>query len=255
MAARPRTLGQVVLVERHLRQQDNRVGADLRKRIKNENLTLGSNRVYHPDDVDAPSTAREPDTRKPVALKVGEALREAMEHSVRALDTVATKDTTNQHARAGIIVGTTTLIENVPMSHLLFLEDYLAEWRAFLDELPVLNPTRHWTLDPGTGEYRADPEENIRFIKEVVPLVLHPGTDKHPPQTQPLQKDIRVGRYVTENLSGAIPENTKKELLHRISMLIVAVKDAIARANQTPVIEVQEGAPLLGFVLGEFARP
>ena len=73
-------------------------------------------------------------------------------------------------------------------------------------------------------------------------------TGKHPPQVQAIEKRIQVGHYTTTSLSGAIKESRKRELLERSDTLINAVKDAIARANQTPATEITEGETLFGFL-------
>ncbi len=249
MADRVRTLGQVIGVERHLRQADIDAGKVLKKNIQSEALTQGLTKRYIPDDPDAPSTAREPDQYKAIAVRAEDALREAARYAIPVMDTVATKDRTNQHANADIIIGGSVLVPGVPMSHLLWLEHYLVEWKGYLTALPVLNPTRNWTLDEGTGLYKSEPEEQVRFAKEVASLVLIPPTDKHPGQAQPYNRETRTGKYITTILSGAVRESRKKELIAKTDLLLGAVKDAIARANHTPVTEVSEGETILGFLL------
>lgn len=249
MPDRARTLGQVIGVEKLTRQKDNLVGAELKKKVQSEPLIKGLTKVYFPDDENAPSTAREPDQYKAVAVTAENALAEAAKYSAAALDVVATKDAANQHARADIVVNGETLVPDVPVSHLLFLENYIGEWKGFLAALPVLDPTRHWTISNGTGVHRADTEETVRFTKEVVPLVLHPGTPQHPPQVQAINKDTRVGRYETTILSGAVDEKRKKHLLDNADTLLAAIKDAIAVANRTTVAEKEEGTVLLDFLL------
>jgi hypothetical protein len=161
------------------------------------------------------------------------------------MDVVATKDRTNQNANADLIVDGEVMIASVPVSHLLWLEDYLAEWRKLLAVLPVLNPTRNWTPDKGRAIYVSDTEETSRFLKKTVPLVLHPGNDRHAPQAQPIVEETEVGKYAATELSGAVLESRKKQLLANADVLQAAVKDGIARANQTVAVEVTEGELLL----------
>ena len=248
--ARTRILAQVVGVETAARQKDNDTGKDLLKRVQSEALTTGHNKVFTPlqdPEESGTLTVHEPNSFKPVALTVPDSLKEAMTHAIPALDIVATKDKTNQSANADVLIDGSPLLTGVPVSHLLWLEKYLTEWRKFISVLPVLNPTKKW--NPGdSGIYVSDPEETGSFTKEIVPLVLHPGTDKHPPQVQAIEKRIQVGHYTTTSLSGAIKESRKRELLERSDTLINAVKDAIARANQTAATEVTEGETLFGFL-------
>jgi hypothetical protein len=248
-----RTLSQVIGVLTAVRQKDNDMGTELKKKVQSETLTTGLSKVYTPDaDPDEEGargilTARQPNSYKAVAVRVEDALKEAMEYSVPAMDAVATNDKTNQVASADIVVNGTPLARDVPISHLLWLEKYLGEWRKFIALLPTLDPTKNWTLDDGV--YKSDTVKQGSFVKEVVPLVLHPGTDKHPPQVQAIEKSVHVGEYANTSLSGAVYDSRKKELLDRADLLIRAVKDAAARANQTLAIEVREGEAILGFLL------
>jgi hypothetical protein len=250
-----RTLGQVAGVMMAIRKKDGDVGKELQKRIQAEALTTGLSKVFTPktessNEVEnAALHARHPDKYKPVAVKAEDALREMMKYAVPAMDVAASVDRANQSANASIIIAGKPLVEDVPVSHLLWMVDYLGEWRKATSLLPVLNPTKNWTpLENGTFE--SDPEVTASNEKDLVPIVLHEGNDKHPPQVQLVQKDmIYVGKYTARDLSGAIPESRKKELLDRCDLVITAVKDAIARANQTPAPEIREGEIILGFLL------
>lgn len=250
MEGRARTLGQVIGVEKHLRQADNDAGKVIKKNVQSEGLVKGLTKIYVPDDADAPSTAREPDQYKAVAVKVEDVLREAMRYAIPAMDVTATKDKTNQIANADIILGDgTVLVPEVPVSHLLWLEHYLGDWKGLLAILPTLDPTKLWTLDEGMGIFKDDPVEQVRFAKEQAALVAIAPTDKHPGQWAPYVKETRTGKYTSTVLSGAVKESRKKELIAKADLLLAAVKDAIARANQTTAIEVNEGEILLGFLL------
>jgi hypothetical protein len=253
--ARTRTLAQVVGVETAAREKDNNTGVETQKRLKSEPLTSGHNHVYFPlQDPDQEGakgtlTAPQPNSYKPVAVTVEAALKEMMRQAIPAIDTVATKDATNQGANADVIVNEYVLLPKVPVSHLLWLEKYLGEWRKkSISILPVLDPTKDWTLRD-SGIYESAPADTQIFTREVVPLILHPGNDKHAPQVQPLEKQVHVGHYTKSSLSGAVYESRKQELLDRFDLVISAVKDAIARANQTTAVEVSEGVTLMSFLL------
>lgn len=253
---RARTLGQVAGVMMHIRQQDGDAGKVLQKKVQSEALTTGMTKVFTPKSETADEhesamlKARHPDKYKAVALTVKTALEEAAGYAIQALDVTATADKANQSASADVIVGGEVLIPGVPVSHLLWLGGtYLGELRKFIALLPVLDPTKEWHPADG-GIYETTPEVIAANDKELVPITLHDGNDKHPPQVQLVQKDqVYVGKYTSKSLSGAIRESRKKELLDRMDTLIAAVKDAAARANQTPVTEVSEGEAIFGFLL------
>lgn len=67
------------------------------------------------------------------------------------------------------------------------------------------------------------------------PLVLHPGTDKYPPQVQLITEDIPVGNYSINYFSGMISPWEKSQLIHRVDQVLEAIKKARARANDTEV--------------------
>ena len=253
--ARTRTLSQLVGTITAIRAKDNDTGKELVKKVQNEDLVTGLIRQHIALEFMDEETARrmlvgvQPDVHKKVALTVPDALRLAMQDAIPAMDAVASNDRTNQRANADVTLPDgTTLLANVPVSHLLWLGKYLSEWRKFISVLPVLNPTKNWTLSD-SNVYKSDTESKVSTARKVIPLVLHPGNDKHAPQVQPLEDTVPVGRYETTALSGAIYADRKRVLLTRFDMMIAAVDDATARANQTPVVEVQEGEALLSFLL------
>ena len=250
-----RTLSQVISNLTALRSSDNEQGALLKKQVQNEDLTTGLDKTHTPlPDMDDDTYHRmlvnlQPDVHKAVALTVSDALRKAMEYAVPAVDAVATNDATNQHANASVILPDgTELLKNAPVSHLLWLEKYLTEWRKFISVLPVLDPTKSWTAKD-SDIYESTPEVRGSTARKVIPLLLHPGTDKHAPQVQPLEDTIATGHYTTVALSGAVYPSRKRELLDRFDMVIAATRDAAARANHTPAVEVKEGELLLKFLL------
>lgn len=254
MAAHPRTLGQLIAVERNLRQEDNRVGSDIRKTLAKEALVTGLVKTYHPfaevDGEDRSAHQHVPDQYTAVQHRVEDDLDLAMQHAIAAMDVVAAKDHTNCNAKADVRVGDEILATGVPISHLLWLQKYLGEWRAFLSELPVIKPDKEWTYDSNDRVWKSKVEETVRPVKEIVPVIMYPATDKHPAQVQAVSKDIPIGKYKTITLSGAISPQRKRNLLDNISTVLLAVKDAIAVANRTPAVEVQEGRKILEFILG-----
>lgn len=246
-----RILGQVIGVERHLRAKDNEMGTDLQKRVQVTQLVTGLEKIYTPDQVDAPPEHIFPDESKEVSLTVEEALREAIRYATPAMNIVATKDRTNQRASADIIIRGSTLVHDVPVSHLLWLENYLGEWRKFVAVLPVMDRAKRWIpVDGSNGLYTAEGETAGKYVEETVPLVLHPGNDRHAPNAVPLTKKVHVGTFRTTHFTGAITEDRKRQLLDRADELIAAVKDATARANRTTAVEdVTEGGALFGYLL------
>jgi hypothetical protein len=245
----PKTLGQLIAVERSLRQEDNTHGSALKHGSK-EALFTGEVRTYRSYSETPPASEHVPDQYKELQRRVEDDLDDARRYAVPAMDVVASKDATNTIAKANVVVLGETLLHDVPVSHLLWLDKYLAEYRSYFTVLPVNKPDKEWTWNADERLWRARTEETPRTSKEVMGVTLHPGTDKHPPVVQAITKDIPIGLYRITTLSGAISANRKKELLDRMTEVQLAVKEAIAVANRTPVIEVREGDVLFRFILG-----
>lgn len=245
-----RSLSQVVAVERKARQKDNDTGKELKKQLQVPSLVTGLTKTFKPKDAETPEEYFGRDEYQLVALTVRDALAESARHSAAALDLIATKDKTNQVASATLVVGGNEILKNIPISHLLFLEDYLTEWRTVLAVLPVLDPSRKWEEDDSRqGLYKSAVEITDRTVADKVPVTLYPHTDKHPAQVQLVDKRVFVGTFENQVLSGAVTADRKKKLLDNADNLISAVKDAIQRANRTEAVEVSEGQALMDLLL------
>ena len=175
-------------------------------------------------------TARQPNSYKAVAFAVEDDLHDMAVYAITAINAVAVTDLTNQHANADVILPDgTILLHDVPVSHLLWLGGtYLPEMRKTIMLLPTLDPARKWNPREG-GVHETDVVIQGSFVKDYVPLILHPGTDKHPPQVEKIERQVHVGEYANTALSGAVPASRKKDLLDRFDIVITAIKDAVAR--------------------------
>lgn len=231
------------------KERAHREFTELHKASQKPALYGGLSKRYTPfdeEDLDRPT-----DTNERVQLRaqdVTQALREIM----RPLwDTEATLDATNQEANADLVVDGQMLVREVPATYLLFMQKQLDYLRTFVEKLPTLPLTDDWIYDPAVGYYVTMPVKTVSNRKKTVPLVLHPGNDRHPPQVQAHQEDVPVGTWETVKRSGALPIDVKGRMLRRIDVLQDAVKAARERANMTPVIDMKPAAALLEFLFDE----
>lgn len=244
-----RTLGQVIAVEKTTRKKDNDEGARIQNALVRQGAVNGSIKTYKSDMEEPPPSEQIAAKILEVRARAEDALKEARRYSVPAMDITATKDATNQAAVADLMAGGVILVPAVPISHLLWLEDYLQQWRNFLAKLPTLDPTVRWRFDEGQGLYESVPEETMRMVKEETPLVLLAPTKEHAGQVKTIMKETPAGKYTTIAQSGAITEQRKQQLLDRMHTLQLATKDAISRANKTSAVEVREGDAIMDFLL------
>jgi hypothetical protein len=241
----PRSLGEVVAIEKAARQRANKECGDVHKTGQKAVAFHGLSRTYQPfadDGVQLPSEGTK------VQERATDLLRRFAEALTPALDLAATKDVANTKAFADVVVDGQTVLANVPISHLLFLEHQLQDVHTFLNSLVTLDPAEQWTLSTQTGLWESAPAGTTRLERREVPLVLHPPTREHPAQVKATVQEQPVGTWTAVKYSGALAENRKRELVARVDVLLDAVKTARERANQTPASAVHVGEKIFSYL-------
>lgn len=218
--------------------------------IQRSDPWTGISRTYRPkaDDGD-----RLPGEEKFVQVRTSDIIRDLYADVVRMIDVQASLDTTNQAARADIIVNGDTLVTNVPASTLLFLEKQLVDMATLFGKMPTLDIGDKWEWSANARAYQSLPMETVRTKKIPRNHVLAEATDRHPAQVQVFTEDVVEGYWLTTKFSGAMEGEVRKEILDRIHILQDAVKQARQRANETPVIDVHVGQALMRFIVGNAA--
>jgi len=164
----------------------------------------------------------------------------------------ARKDWTNQVATGTVEIDDKVILENVPVSYLLFLEKQLSDINAIIDTLPVLDPSEDWKYDGHSGLYKTAVVSTHRTKKEQRGIVLYDATENHPAQTQLITEDRLVGYWDTVKQSGAIPAPEKAELKDRVTKLQNAVKQAREFANSMEeVCSPDVGGPIFNYLFEE----
>lgn len=175
---------------------------------------------------------------KPVATTVYDTLEYALDIFGRAEDLQFQKNLTNQRATGTVMWRGEALLRELPVDQLLGLEARVAKLRELFAAVPTLEATKHWKPAPSIAAHVFElvhAEETTKTDKQVVPIVMAPATDKHPAQIQASTKDTVVGRFTTVKRSGAATTAQKAEALKMIDELLVEVKQARMRANETEV--------------------
>lgn len=166
-------------------------------------------------------------------------------------DVVLTKETTNQIAKADIVIDGTVLASDVPVGFLLGLETKLAKLRGMYGKIPTLPPGQPWVRSPEDGEHiyvLGVPEIRIKTAKRIQSKTLAPATDKHPAQVEHWNEDVPVGKFSTNYTMGMVTSARKHDLLARLDALIQAVKQARMRANNTDIVESNIGETIFKFL-------
>lgn len=209
----------------------------------------GHQRTYTPLDADDPKAEKLPPDIKLVKLHVQDVLQQFCDESVKVSDLVATVDNGNTLARADIVLDGVVLAERVPATHLLYLEARLKELQTVVGAVPTLDPAQVWERNESSGLYTTAPEVTHRNKKHTRGVVLAEATKEHPAQVKAVEDDVPVGTYTKYNLSAAIREDEKRDMLRRVADLLAAVQQARQMANSTAVPEVHLARKLYDYVL------
>lgn len=239
-------LNQILAVEKGVKSATQREVTDAYHRIQKTPLLSGIARTYQPIDDEGEQLPAE---STKVQVQADEILKGLGVTLTRLFDVTATKDWANCSASAGVVVDGVTLLANVPVTYLLFLEKQLTDVHTFIGKLPALDPSENWSLDGNTDTWRTNPVKTTRTKKVPRNHVLAEATDKHPAQVQVFTEDIVVGYWTKVAFSGALPQKRINELLARVAKLQDAVKYAREEANGAEIVDQSIGDAVFGYLL------
>lgn len=191
---------------------------------------------------------------KPVITTVFETLKDALLVFAKAEDLQFQKNLTKHKATATVMWQGKPFLQDVPIDQLLGLESRITKLRELWESIPTQDATRTWTANPdmGTGVYEATLEETEKTEKQAVPITLAQATKEHPAQVQLISKDVTVGRFSTRRRTGAATAQQKYDALKQIDDLLVEIKSARQRANETSVEDGRLGQKVAELLLEPF---
>jgi hypothetical protein len=130
----------------------------------------GISRTYQPREDEG---ERLPGESKRVQITAAQIVADAQAALTELFNVTATKDWANTEAKANVVVDGRTVLADVPITFLIFLEKQLAELRTFVSKLPTLDPGFIWI-----DQRRPRPiEVRVRF-----PSGAPAVTATHPPR-------------------------------------------------------------------------
>jgi hypothetical protein len=194
---------------------------------------------------------------RPVISTVYETLEYTLKIWGKAEDLQFRKNMTNPIALGTVMWEGSPLLEDMPIDELLGLEARLTQIKLLLVDMPTLDATKHWKVDHEAGKHHwigAHSEDTTKTEKQVIPVVLKEATKEHPAQVQPISKDVVVGRFSKIYRSGAATTEQKSEALKLIDDLLVEVKRARMRANDTKVPDGKISEKLIALLLSPFRQ-
>lgn len=197
-------------------------------------LFKGLSRTYSPREEDG---FVYPPENKSVQLKAFDLIAKFKEANKELIDLCATQDYTNCAAKGNIVIDGVTILDNVPVSHLLFLEKQIEDIRTFIQSLPTLDLDKEWIYSANRGVYASASKETVKTKKITEFVVAYEATQHHPAQIKEVSKDIIEGIWTAIEFSGALPRDTVQAYLDRVNKLYAAIVVAREEANS---IEVQD---------------
>src|SRR6185312_14747318 len=231
-------LNQIIAVEKGIKSRSFQELTEAHQQLQKPAVLSGISRTYRPKDEEGETLP--PESTK-VQIKSEEVIRTTIESLTKLFDITATKDWTNIKARADIVVDGVTLLSQVPITYILFLEKQLTDMHTFIKKLPVLDASETWVFDSAADCWATEPIQTLRTKKVPRNHVKAEATEKHPAQVEVYYEDITVGFWRTVKFSGALPAQRVNELLERVERLQQAVKFAREEANNLEVEEQKVG--------------
>jgi hypothetical protein len=238
-------LNQIIAVEKGIKSKSFQDLTEAHHAVQKPALLSGISRIYQPKDEEGEQLP--PESTK-VQVRAEDILRQMAATLTRLFDVTATKDATNAVAKTNVAVDGDTLLTDVPVTYLLFLEKQLADLHTFVKKLPVLDAAESWTFNDSADCWSTEPVRTIRTKKVPRNHVKAEATDKHPAQVEVYYEDVPVGYWTTVKFSGALPAKRVSELLGRVEKLQHAVKFAREEANTTEAIDRRVGERVFGYL-------
>ncbi len=238
-------LNQIIAIEKGVKSRSLQELTEAHHLLQKPTMLSGIARTYQPRDEEGEQFPPE-STR--VQAKAEEVIRRTQEILTRLFDVTATKDWTNSVAHADVVVDGQTLLEQVPVSYLLFLEKQLVDLRTFVRKLPTLDAAETWKFDPSADCWATEPVQTVKTKKVPRNHVKAEATEHHPAQVEVYYEDVAVGYWRTVKFSGALPAQRVNDLLERVEKLQQAVKYAREAANNTEAQEQQVGEKVFRFL-------
>ena len=238
-------LNQIVAIEKGVKSQSLRELTDAHQLLQKPPLLAGISRTYRPKDEEGEQLP--PEATK-VQVKTDEVIRRTADILTRLFDVTATKDWANGLAKADVVVDGQTLLSQVPITYLLFLEKQLVDLHTFVKKLPVLDASETWTMDTSSDSWATEPVQTSRTKKIPRNHVKAEATEHHPAQVEVYYEDVVVGYWRTVKFSGALPARRVNELAERVERLQEAVKFAREEANNLEVDDQNVGEKIFQFL-------
>lgn len=240
-------LNQVNALVAGRKSETEKAVGDLYKLVQTGSLFDGRSRRYQPLTEEGELL---PGEDQKVQQKVNDLLTRSAAKWIELFDLVATQDAGNQLAKADIVIESVPVLQDVPVTTLLFLEKQLNDVETFVSRMPTPDPSQTWQYDPTLDCLRTAETWTLRTKKVPRNHIKYEATKEHPAQVEVYMEDMPVGKWTQILYTGKMPVLDKNALLTRIKALKDAVKLAREQANSREVHTQKIGKTLFEYVFG-----
>lgn len=248
----PTKLHQIIAVRSGKTTRLGRLITETNKRLQKPALFNGLTRNYHPtQEAEGEQPETLPPEHNPVQFRADELLKDVQKAWTELLDLTATQDTANTQAKATVQINGTPILDNVPVTFLIFLEKQLEDIYTVISNVPVRDPGETWSKDDTTDLFASEEFFTNRMKKVPKTHVKYPATEHQEAQTEMYYEDVKVGEWHAKKFSGAMSQKEKNTLLDRTRQLQDAVKVARAEANEIEIEQQKVGTQVFGFIFGQ----
>ncbi|MBD2412629.1 hypothetical protein FACHB389_11200 [Nostoc calcicola FACHB-389] len=227
-------LNQVIAVLQTVKANSAKAKTSVYHLIQKNTIFQGISRTFQPVAEDG---FVYPPENQTLQMKAEDLLTQFEQACTELFNLCATQDWANAQAKADIVVDGTTILREVPVSYLLFLEKQLADIKTFISTLPILDTSESWLYDQQQECFATEPKYTTKTKKIVKPVVLYEATKEHPAQVKESSEDVPEGTWRTVKFSGAISQARQNELLRRVDKLMQEVIFAREQANSLEVTQ------------------
>lgn len=247
-------LNQILAIEKGTKTRAERGVTDLHKRSEKTALFEGRHGAYRALEEEKTGGVKgdpQPDKVQLVQCTSERALQECRDVLTRLYDVVATKDKTNTETKATVEIDGQVIMEDVPVSFLIYMEKQLNDLETYVRKLPVLPADKEWNYDANQGFFVTEPVMTFTTKKTPRTIVKYEATPEHPAQTEMFMEDITVGEWKTVFQHGGFPVDRKNQVLQNITQLKNAVKFAREEANAVQVTDIKVGNAVFDFLFAK----
>lgn len=241
------TLAQILAIEKGEKSKTEKALTELHHKAEKPVLYEGKVRSYKAAEENGEKLDNEVQI---IQLRAKDAIKEMGTLISGLCDITATKDWANAGEASGDVTPEdgTMVLEDAPVSYLLWLDKRLEHVETFITKMPTLDPSEEWTWSPEQNCYVTRTSFTNRTKPMPKTLVKVPATDKHPAQTEVYTESVVIGVFEQVRQSGAIPVELKTKLVARVRTLKNAVRFAREQANSIIVEKKQVSKKIFDYL-------